>query len=166
MSKQNESAESGLPAAWVTRIFDKLALTYGRDFLSRWEGQDMALVKDDWGHELRHLQQNPSAIRYGLENLPESRPPTVLEFRALCARRPDVATRALPAPPADHERVKKALAGLSLVSTNIPARAEEWRARMYELRRTGAATRAQLNAIKQLEANSGGASDSFAVAGA
>lgn len=27
-----------LPAAWIDKIFTKLTLAYGRDFLGRWEG--------------------------------------------------------------------------------------------------------------------------------
>lgn len=73
-----------LPDAWVDRIFDKLNLTYGHQFLARWDGLPVDKVKADWAHELRFLQQNPGAITYALENLPPGRPPNVLEFRALC----------------------------------------------------------------------------------
>jgi hypothetical protein len=73
-----------LPEAWVDRIFEKLSLVYGHQFLSRWDGMAMADVKADWAHELRGFQQNPRAISYGLEHLPAGRPPTVLEFRAIC----------------------------------------------------------------------------------
>ena len=144
-----------LPAPWVEKIFEKLTLTYGHLFLGRWAGLDMTAVKDDWGRELSRLQQNPRAISYALQHLPADNPPTVLQFRELANRRPDETPPALPAPPADPELVKQALAGLSLLSNNIPARAAEWRERMYELRRTGAATRCQLDAIKQFAANLG-----------
>ena len=43
----------GLP--WVEKIFEKLGVTYGRDFLARWDGFDadaMAAVKYDWCMEL------------------------------------------------------------------------------------------------------------------
>lgn len=72
-----------LPEAWVERIFEKLALVYGHQFLSRWDGMDLARVRADWGHELRGFAQNPNAIAYGLEHLPE-KPPTVVEFRRIC----------------------------------------------------------------------------------
>lgn len=78
-----------LPASWVERIFQKLSLVYGRDFISRWEGQEMAAVMADWGHELDGWQHQPEAIRYALEHLPVDKPPTVLQFRALCNRRPE-----------------------------------------------------------------------------
>lgn len=73
-----------LPEAWVDRIFDKLTLVYGHQFLSRWDGMPIADVKADWGHELRGFAQNPNAIAYGLDHLPPGKPPTVLEFRAIC----------------------------------------------------------------------------------
>lgn len=72
-----------LPDAWVDRIFEKLALVYGHAFLSRWDGMPIADVKADWSRELSRFQQNHRAIAYALEHLP-ARPPTVLEFRALC----------------------------------------------------------------------------------
>jgi hypothetical protein len=82
-----------LPDAWVDRIFDKMNLTYGHQFLARWDGITVEKVKADWAHELRGFQQNPSAITYGLQHLPPGKPPTVLEFRVICnspqAPRPD-----------------------------------------------------------------------------
>ena len=73
-----------LPDSWVDRIFDKLTLVYGHQFLSRWDGIEIADVKADWAHELRGFAQNPGAIAYGLEHLPQGKAPTVLEFRAIC----------------------------------------------------------------------------------
>ena len=93
-----------LPIAWVDKIFHKLILNYGRDFLGRWEGVPIEDVKADWAHELRGYQQNPSAIAYGLEHSLGGKPPTVQEFKAICNKRPD-STIALPSPPANPERV-------------------------------------------------------------
>lgn len=73
-----------LPESWVDRIFDKLTLVYGHQFLSRWDGLPLESVKADWARELSRFQQNPGALAYGLENLPATKPPTVLEFRAIC----------------------------------------------------------------------------------
>jgi hypothetical protein len=74
-----------LPDAWIEKIFDKLTLVYGHQFLSRWDGIELAEVKADWAHELRCFAQSPQVIAYGLENLPPTKPPTVLEFRAICS---------------------------------------------------------------------------------
>jgi hypothetical protein len=87
-----------LPLKWVERIFQKLSLVYGREFLSRWEGQELPSVMADWSRELSGFADQPDAIAYGLQHLPPEKPPTVLQFRALCNLRPDKALPALPAP--------------------------------------------------------------------
>lgn len=92
-----------LPMSWVDKIFKKLTLVHGRDFLSKWEGLDMNDVKVDWAHELAGLQENPACIRHALENMPSAKPPTVLEFRALALKCPAPAAPALPAPGLDAE---------------------------------------------------------------
>lgn len=78
-----------LPQPWVEKIFQKLSLIYGRDFLGRWEGIPLDEVKADWAHELSGYQQSPDAISYALQNLPR-KPPTVLEFRAICEAAPRI----------------------------------------------------------------------------
>lgn len=93
----------------VDLIFTKCGLVYGRDFLSRWEGMDIGEVKADWRRELGSFLNDPQAIKYGLENLPADKPPTVLQFRAVCNRRPDPPVAMLPAPkptPEEKERVR------------------------------------------------------------
>lgn len=87
-----------LPSPWVERIFAKLIVAYGRDFLSRWEGVDLALVKADWANELDGYVKNPDALAYGLDNLPADKPPTAKQFRAICNSRPEPRLPALSAP--------------------------------------------------------------------
>lgn len=110
--------ESSLPDAWVERIFKVLRATYGAAFDRQWEcpaGVDPARfaqdMKDHWSRELRGLKQNPMAIGHALDYLPE-RPPNLIEFRNLCARRPDPQTLALPAPKADPARVAAAIGSI------------------------------------------------------
>ena len=100
---------SSFPAGWIDRIFTKLIAIYGRDFLSRWEGIDIGDVKEDWRHELNGFERFPKSIAYALDNLPD-KPPTVLEFRALCRRAPDDAAPRLEAPPASKEIRERELA--------------------------------------------------------
>lgn len=95
-----------LPSPWVDRIFDKLTLTYGQAFLRRWQDLDIQAVKDDWAHELSGFQQSPQAITYALQNLPVDKPPTVLEFRAICRSRPPEVFTALPAVKLDAGRLE------------------------------------------------------------
>lgn len=102
-----------LPLPWIDQIFTKLSLAYGRDFLARWEGQDIGCVKTDWCHELSSLGDWPEAIAYGLANLPVDRPPTALQFRQICRSAPARATAALPEPKADPARIAAELAKLA-----------------------------------------------------
>ena len=108
--------ESSLPESWVERIWLAMRATYGAAFDRQWQcpaGADpvdhVRGLKAHWGRELARLQQNPAAIRHGLENMP-AHPPNLIEFKALCVRRPDyVQAVALPAPEANPERVAAAL---------------------------------------------------------
>ena len=98
-----------LPFPWIDQIFTKLSLAYGRDFTGRWEGLDMLDVKSDWAHELDGFEKNPQAIKYALQNLPASKPPTVFEFRAIALRAPETPLQQLEAPLANPEVVRAAL---------------------------------------------------------
>lgn len=115
-----------LPAPWVDRIFDKLTLTYGQAFLRRWQDLDIQAVKEDWAHELSGFQQSPKAITYALQNLPVDKPPTVLEFRAICRARPPEVFVALPSAPADPERVAEhAASARRRMSRHVPGN-KDW----------------------------------------
>jgi hypothetical protein len=90
-----------LPAAWVNRVFTRLSLVFGRDFMSRYDGLDIDDVKAEWALDLASFAQAPDAIKFALDNLPSAKPPTVLEFRDLCRKAPQYVPKALPAPPVD-----------------------------------------------------------------
>lgn len=94
----------------VELVFSKCALVYGRDFLSRWEGQNLAEVRADWSRELGRVLDNPQAILYGLEHLPYERPPTVLQFRSICVGRPDDSPKQLRGPASSSKVVNEAVA--------------------------------------------------------
>lgn len=98
-----------LPLPWVDKIFHKLTLLYGRDFIGRWEGLELADVKTDWAHELAGFDAFPEGIAFALQNLPSSRPPTVIEFRAMALKAPKPAAKLLEAPKADPARVAEEL---------------------------------------------------------
>jgi hypothetical protein len=112
-----------LPPPWIDRIFEKLGLVYGNEFLNRWKGLKLTDVKTDWAHELAGFQQLPDAIAWGLQNLPPERPPTVLQFRDLCRKAPAPDLPRLPEPKADPERLKAEVAKLAplLAKTKKPA---------------------------------------------
>lgn len=77
-----------LPIPWVTKIFDKLTLVYGRAFRARWDGLAIEDVKADWAQELSGFAENPDAIAYALKHIPADKPPTVLQFKDLCRKAP------------------------------------------------------------------------------
>lgn len=83
-------------------------MRYGRDFLGRYEGQDLQAVKADWAEELAGLQNRPGAIKYAL-GLSVAKPPNVIEFRELCARAPVRADLGLPPPRADQDAIDRAM---------------------------------------------------------
>ena len=146
-----------LPAVWVEKIFKKLALVYGRDFLSRWEGQDMAGVMSDWGHELAGFQAHPEAIKYALENLPADRPPTVLQFRAICNRAPTPELPQLEAPKADPERVTEIMASLNRIKKRGEMSEAAWCAhRLREIMKLRPLTGSQRDMLKACEAHTAG----------
>ena len=152
--------DSSLPEAWVERIWQAMRATYGATFDRQWEcpaGADpvehVRAMKAFWGRELSRYQQNPQAIRYGLENLPTF-PPNLIEFRAICNRRPDAVQPMLPAPPADPERVKALMADVvgKLIERQASPAAEcagrlrKWQADGVKL---GSAQKAMLAACEQ-----------------
>ena len=117
-----------LPIAWVEKIFQKLTLTFGRDFTNRWEGIPLEEVKADWAHELRGFHQNPQAIKRGIETCIGGKPPTVHEFKAACAKYvPDY--KALPVAKADAEIVQNEISK-SRVLINRSTGNKDWAHRL------------------------------------
>lgn len=104
-----------LPLSWVDRIFDKLMLVYGRDFVGRWEGIPLDSVKADWAHELAGFEAHPESIKHALQNLPAAKPPTVYEFRNLAASAPRMQALELPLPPQNPEIIAMVVSGMKPV---------------------------------------------------
>lgn len=108
----------------IERLFERLTLTYGREFAAQWDGLPIAEVKTLWSNELGHYAGRLEAIAWALENLPE-RAPNVVEFRNLCRRAPAPEAPMLPAPKADPQRLSAELAklrGVIAAPHNPPAR--------------------------------------------
>lgn len=108
-----------LPLKWIDRIFEKLTMTYGRDFMDRWKGLSTADVKTDWANELAGFERWGEAIAYALENLPASKPPTVLEFREIARKAPKPDRPALPEPKPDPERLRVELDKLETLRRGV-----------------------------------------------
>lgn len=86
-----------LPRAWVDRIFSRLQGVYGREFSGQYstglvDGIDHGLenAKQVWAEELAGFQENPQAIAYALETLPD-KAPNAIRFRDACRRAPEIA---------------------------------------------------------------------------
>lgn len=122
-----------LPTPWIDRIFSKLTVAYGRDFLSRWEGVSMADVKTDWAHELSGFVNCPEAIAWALAHLPDGKPPTVMQFRALANSMPRQENIPLPPPAPSAEKLAKELGkmvSLQHAIKNTTVDQKEWARRI------------------------------------
>ena len=95
-------------------IFKKCTLRYGRDFTGRWEGLDIADVKDDWVHELKGIL--PESVAYALQNLPD-KPPTVGDFKKIALNAPAKPLERLDPPRANPEVMRAALEKLKKYTT-------------------------------------------------
>ena len=118
-----------LPIEWTEKIFKKLSLAYGRDFLGRYEGLPLADVKTDWSHELSGFEAHPEAIKHALQNLHPSKPPTVYEFREWCAKAPKMAALELPLPPQD-PAIVAAIVSRIKGADHVPAGMRDWAHRL------------------------------------
>lgn len=98
-----------MPASWIDKIFDKLTMVYGHQFIGRWSGLDLVKVKADWAHELDGMEAHPKAISYALQHLDPDHPPTVLQFREICRRSPEPKAPALPAPEINQQAAQAAI---------------------------------------------------------
>jgi hypothetical protein len=104
----------------VDRLFERMALTYGKQFTDMYSTVDPASVKTLWAHELSAYAGSLHRIAWALENLP-LRCPNVIEFKQLCRQAPAPETPALPEPKADPERLKRELAKLGDMKATIAA---------------------------------------------
>lgn len=100
-----------LQTSWVDRIHARLLVRYGAAWLRMWEGIDPEAVKADWAEVLRGASTR--AILHALDHLHPERPPTAAQFAELCGRCPAAPQLALPAPPADRQRVAEVMARVS-----------------------------------------------------
>jgi len=109
------SKPSALPDTWIVRIWTTMRATYGAAFDRQWEApagvdpvEHVKAMRDVWARELAGFQSNPQALAHGLDHLPDT-VPNLKQFAALCRNVPVMAQPALPAPPADPQRVQAAL---------------------------------------------------------
>ena len=124
----------------IDRLFDRLAATYGNEWINRWQGLDGQAVKSLWAHELSGFTNQLHAIAWALENLP-ARSPNVIEFRNLCRSAPQLEAPKLPEPKADPERLKQELAKLGNIRQKVATASgvdhKAWAKRIIEKHQSG-----------------------------
>ena len=118
-----------LPVVWIDKIFAKLVVSYGHEFLRRWEGMDMATIKSDWAEELGGYVHHPHALVYALNNLPADKPPTAKSFRAICNAAPAPKLPALTAPVAEQSAAVGAKVAAVTAAVH-PTHPREWAHRL------------------------------------
>jgi len=74
---------AALPLSWVDRLFERMALTYGRKFSDQWGTVDATAMKKHWAEKLAGL--TGPEIKRGVDAL-DTRdwPPSLPEFLKLC----------------------------------------------------------------------------------
>jgi hypothetical protein len=100
-----------LPMKAIDRLFERLAATYGAQWVRQWADVPMTDVKTAWAHELDIFSSNLSRVAWALENLPP-RCPNVIEFKNLCRQAPAPEAPRLPEPKADPDRMRAELSKL------------------------------------------------------
>jgi len=84
-SMSSTAKPSASPESLVDRLFQKLALMYGKAWLDLWAGMPIDAVKAEWSRTLTGI--DPEAMRLALDSLLTSGkpfPPTLPEFTSLC----------------------------------------------------------------------------------
>lgn len=78
---------TGLPSAWIDRLFQRFSVMYGKHWADQWEGVPLADVKDAWRTALDGC--TGEQIAAGLAECGKF-PPTMPEFVSRC-RAPRIA---------------------------------------------------------------------------
>lgn len=72
---------------WLDDLLAKLTVRYGRAFADQWRDMDPAYVKADWAEVLAGFRDQPEAIAFAIENLPD-KPLNATQFRNLARQCP------------------------------------------------------------------------------
>lgn len=78
------------PEDGLDYIFAYMTGAYGNAFLRNWEGVDPTIIRQVWTKELGDYLKSKEILEYGLQRLPEDRPPSAMAFRELCRKSPDI----------------------------------------------------------------------------
>lgn len=115
-----------MPITWVESIFQRLAVRYGREFTSKWDGLNPDDVKADWAIALSGFTEKPDDVAYALNNLPD-RAPNVQEFIAICRRAPNkAAPKQIEGPAPDKQRILETARSIAKDSRDPNKDPHEW----------------------------------------
>lgn len=129
-----------LPDSSINRIFSEMVLTYGSDWMMKWEGLDIDALRKQWAKDLGGFVNRLDAIEFALEHLPVDRPPNSLQFRVICmaAPAPDVPVQpqlpAMPPQKADISRLKAELGRLKTLQAETAKTPRAWAKRLRDQR--------------------------------
>ena len=101
-----------MPMKAIDRLFERLAATYGSQWVKQWQEVPMQDVKNAWATELSAFGSSLNRVAWALENLP-SRCPNAIEFKAICRQAPLPDMPQLPEPKADPARIASELSKLA-----------------------------------------------------
>lgn len=88
LETSSTSPQQPLPAAWIERLFERMAGLYGARFADAWRGTDPVRVKRIWSEELAGF--SGEEIARGVQALKtRDWPPTLPEFLKLCRQPSD-----------------------------------------------------------------------------
>jgi len=100
-----------LPIEWVEKLFTKLTMNYGVEFLNRYKGIPIMDVKTDWSDELSGF--DGVQISYALGVLPD-RAPTAQQFKNICLLAPASKAARIEPPKADPAIAKMVMERLAV----------------------------------------------------
>ena len=124
----------------INRLWNRLEATYGHDLIRQYSrkvrdpasGEDIEVgidqTKHVWAETLSGFAGNLDAIAFAVNNLPDDRPPNVLQFRNLCRNAPQPVPKApqlshrLTAEDWERNRERIAEVGKSLPQTSMESR--------------------------------------------
>lgn len=110
---------NALDPALIDRIFTRMLVRYGAQWLRMFDGVDEKLLRADWAFQLAMF--SASTVDYVLDHLPPDRPPNAAQFRVLANNRPPPTFRRprLAGPPPDPAAMARVMAEAARVRAEL-----------------------------------------------
>ena len=130
------SAKKSLPDAWIDALFARMLSIWGEKFTAQWRGASVDEMRATWAEALADVKYDD--YRRGIAALFRAKfPPTLPEFRDLCARpmtrpAPALTDEATPTP---REQARELTTALRTLTTKLTARSHasiDWARKILE----------------------------------